>query len=156
MSTLQSFAIDGIDGSENPLPALEGQVVLLVNVASQCGLTPQYSGLQQLYSELKDQGFAVVGLPCNQFGAQEPGSEDEIVQFCETKFGVEFPLTEKIDVNGDDRHPLYTWLTEAFPGDIEWNFEKFLVNRDGAVVRRDPPATPPDDKGLMQDIADQL
>ena len=143
MSTLQSFDVAGIDGGENPLPGLEGQVVLLVNVASQCGLTPQYSGLQQLYSELKDQGFAVVGLPCNQFGAQEPGSEDEIVRFCETKFGVEFPMTEKIDVNGDDRHPLYVWLTETFPGDIEWNFEKFLVNRDGEVVRRYPPATAP-------------
>jgi glutathione peroxidase len=156
MSTLQSFDVAGIDGGENPLPALEGQVVLLVNVASQCGLTPQYSGLQQLYSELKDQGFAVVGLPCNQFGAQEPGSEDKIVQFCETNFGVEFPMTEKIDVNGDDRHPLYVWLTETFPGDIEWNFEKFLVNRDGEVVRRYPPATAPEDKGLMQDIADLL
>lgn len=156
MSTLQSFSIGGIDGGENPLPGLDGQVVLLVNVASQCGLTPQYSGLQQLYEELKDQGFAVVGLPCNQFGAQEPGSEDEILQFCDTKFGVEFPLTEKIDVNGDGRHPLYTWLTDAFPGDIEWNFEKFLVNREGAVIRRYPPATAPDDKGLMQDIADVL
>lgn len=156
MSKLQDFEVGGIDGGPNPLPDLDGQVVLLVNVASQCGLTPQYSGLQQLYSELQDQGFAVLGLPCNQFGAQEPGSEDEIVQFCETKFGVEFPLTEKIDVNGAGRHPLYAWLTEAFPGDIEWNFEKFLVNRDGEVVRRYPPATPPDDKGLLQDIADLL
>ena len=100
MSKLQDFNIDGIDGGENPLQGLDGQVVLLVNVASQCGLTPQYSGLQQLYTDLKDEGFAVVGLPCNQFGAQEPGSEDEIVQFCETKFGVGFPLTEKIEVNG--------------------------------------------------------
>jgi glutathione peroxidase len=156
MSKLQDFSIDGIDGGDNPIPGLEGQVVLLVNVASQCGLTPQYSGLQQLYTELKDQGFTVLGLPCNQFGAQEPGSEDEIVQFCETKFGVEFPLTGKIDVNGDDRHPLYVWLTAGFPGDIEWNFEKFLVNRDGEVVKRYPPATTPDDKGLLQDIADLL
>jgi len=156
MSKLQDFNIDGIDGGENPLQGLDGQVVLLVNVASQCGLTPQYSSLQQLYTDLKDEGFAVVGLPCNQFGAQEPGSEDEIVQFCETKFGVGFPLTEKIEVNGDGRHPLYAWLTTDFPDDIEWNFEKFLVNREGQVVKRYPPATPPDDKGLLQDIADLL
>ncbi|UCG72577.1 MAG: glutathione peroxidase [Chromatiales bacterium] len=156
MSKLQDYSIAGIDGGEDPIPGLAGQVVLLVNVASQCGLTPQYSGLQQLYADLKDQGFAVLGLPCNQFGAQEPGSEDEIVQFCETRFGVEFPMTAKLDVNGDDRHPLYAWLTENFPGDIEWNFEKFLVNREGDVVKRYPPATPPDDKGLLQDIADLL
>lgn len=156
MSKLQDYSIAGIDGGEDPIPGLAGQVVLLVNVASQCGLTPQYSGLQQLYADLKDQGFAVLGLPCNQFGAQEPGSEDEIVQFCETRFGVEFPMTAKLDVNGDDRHPLYAWLTENFPGEIEWNFEKFLVNREGDVVKRYPPATPPDDKGLLQDIADLL
>ena len=156
MKRLQDFEIAGIDGGENPIPGLDGQVTLLVNVASQCGLTPQYAGLQKLYSELKDQGFAVLGLPCNQFGAQEPGSEDEIVQFCETRFGVEFPLTEKIEVNGDARHPIYAWLITAFPGDVEWNFEKFLVNRDGEVVRRYPPATAPDDKGLLQDIADLL
>jgi len=156
MSTLQDFEVAGIDGSPNPIPGLDGQVVLLVNVASQCGLTPQYSGLQQLYADLKGQGFAVLALPCNQFGAQEPGSEDEIVTFCETKFGVEFPLTEKIDVNGEARHPLYAWLTDNFPGDIEWNFEKFLVNRSGEVVKRYPPATAPDDKGLLQDVADLL
>lgn len=156
MSKLQDFSISGIDGGDNPIPGLDGQVVLLVNVASQCGLTPQYSGLQHLYAELKDQGFAVLGLPCNQFGAQEPGSEDEIAQFCETKFGVEFPMTEKIDVNGDGRHPLYGWLTDSFSGDIEWNFEKFLVNRGGDVVKRYPPATAPDDKGLLQDVAELL
>lgn len=156
MSTLQDFEVAGIDGSPDPIPGLDGQVVLLVNVASQCGLTPQYGGLQQLYADLKGQGFAVLALPCNQFGAQEPGSEDEIVSFCETKFGVEFPLTEKIDVNGEARHPLYAWLTDNFPGDIEWNFEKFLVNRSGEVVKRYPPATAPDDKGLLQDVADLL
>jgi glutathione peroxidase len=153
MSSLKDFDIGGIDGSGNPLPDLDGKVVLLVNVASQCGLTPQYAGLQSLHNELKEQGFAVLGLPCNQFGAQEPGAEDEIAQFCETNYGVEFPLTEKIEVNGPGRHPLYTWLTGAFPGDVEWNFEKFLVDRAGRVVRRYPPATPPDDKGLLQDIA---
>lgn len=156
MSILQDFDLAGIDGGEAPIPALAGRVTLIVNVASECGLTPQYAGLQQLYGELKDQGFAVLGVPCNQFGGQEPGSEDEIVRFCETRFGIEFPLTEKIDVNGDGRHPLYAWLTAAFPGDIEWNFEKFLVNRHGEVVRRYPPATAPDDKGLLQDIADLL
>jgi len=159
MSGLQDVDIAGIDGAENPLPGLAGQVVLVVNVASQCGLTPHYSGLQQLYTELREQGFAVLGCPCNQFGAQEPGTDAEIVAFCETKFGVEFPMTEKIEVNGPGRHGLYAWLTDAgtgFTDDIEWNFEKFLVNRDGQVVKRYPPATPPDDKALLQDIADLL
>jgi glutathione peroxidase len=156
MTKLQDFQIAGIDGGGDPIPGLDGKVVLLVNVASQCGLTPQYAGLQALYADLKDQGFAVLGLPCNQFGAQEPGSEDEIVGFCESRFGVEFPMTAKIDVNGEHRHPLYDWLTESFPGDIEWNFEKFLVDRSGQVVKRYPPATPPDDKGLLQDIAEVL
>jgi glutathione peroxidase len=156
MTKLQDFQIAGIDGGDDPIPGLDGKVVLLVNVASQCGLTPQYAGLQALYADLKDQGFAVLGLPCNQFGAQEPGSEDEIVGFCESRFGVEFPMTAKIDVNGEHRHPLYDWLTESFPGDIEWNFEKFLVDRSGQVVKRYPPATPPDDKGLLQDIAEVL
>ena len=130
-----------------------------MNVASQCGLTPQYTGLQKLQEDLAEQDFTVVGLPCNQFGAQEPGSESEIVQFCETRYSVDFPLTRKIDVNGPGRHPLYAWLTgerDGFPGDVEWNFEKFLIDRDGRIARRYPPATAPDDKGLLQDIADLL
>ena len=159
MATLHDFEIDAIDGSGNLVPALNGKVVLLVNVASECGLTPQYTGLQQLQDELSGQDFTVVGLPCNQFGAQEPGSEAEIQQFCSTNYQVAFPMSRKIEVNGDGRHPLYGWLTgerDGFPGDIEWNFEKFLVDRDGRIAKRYPPATPPDDKGLLQDIADLL
>jgi len=159
MPKLQDFRINGIDGGGNLIPQLEDKVVLVVNVASRCGLTPQYRGLEQLYAELREQDFVIVGFPCNQFGAQEPGPEDEIVRFCETNYGVTFPLTTKIEVNGPDRHPIYAWLTsddDGFPGDIEWNFEKFLLDRDGRVVKRYPPATTPEDKGLLQDIADLL
>jgi glutathione peroxidase len=135
---------------------LDGKVVLLVNVASQCGLTPHYAGLQKLYEELKSQDFTVVGLPCNQFGAQEPGNANDITDFCKTTYGVTFPLTEKIKVNGEEQHPLYAWLTTAFPGDIEWNFEKFLINRDGEVIKRYPPQTEPEDPQLQQDICEAL
>lgn len=156
MSTLGDFQVERIDGSGDLVPALAGRVVLAVNVASRCGLTPQYQGLEQLYEQLGGEGLVVVGFPCNQFGAQEPGSEPEIVNFCQTNYGVRFPLTRKIEVNGPGRHPIYQWLTGQFPGDIEWNFEKFLIDRDGRVVKRYPPATRPDDKGLLQDIAELL
>lgn len=156
MSTLRDFQADRIDGSGNLVPDLEGKVVLAVNVASKCGLTPQYAGLEKLYEELQDEGFVVVGFPCNQFGGQEPGTGQEIVQFCQVNYAVSFPLARKLEVNGPGRHPLYQWLTTEFPGDIEWNFEKFLIGRDGKVVKRYPPATRPDDKGLLQDIADLL
>jgi glutathione peroxidase len=156
VSSLQDFQVDRIDGSGNLVPELKGKVVLAVNVASRCGLTPQYNGLEKLYEDLSGEGFAVVGFPCNQFGGQEPGTEQEIVQFCQTNYEVKFPLTRKIEVNGPGRHPIYQWLTSEFSGDIEWNFEKFLIGRDGRVVKRYPPATKPDDKGLLQDIADLL
>jgi glutathione peroxidase len=156
MATLQDFKAERIDGGGNLIPTLADKVVLAVNVASKCGLTPQYAGLQKLQDELADEGLIVVGFPCNQFGGQEPGSEQEIVQFCQARYDVSFPLTGKIEVNGAGRHPVYQWLTTAFPGDIEWNFEKFLINREGEVVKRYPPATKPDDKGLLQDIADLL
>ncbi|MEO8444881.1 MAG: glutathione peroxidase [Gammaproteobacteria bacterium] len=156
MSTLQDFTVDRIDGSGNLVPDLKGKVVLAVNVASRCGLTPQYQGLEKLHGELGGEGFAVVGFPCNQFGGQEPGTEQEIVSFCATNYAVTFPLAKKLEVNGAGRHPVYQWLTTAFPGDIEWNFQKFLIDREGRVVKRYPPATPPDDKGLLQDIADLL
>jgi glutathione peroxidase len=158
MSRLRDFEINGIQRGDNLVPQLEGKVVLAVNVASKCGLTPQYAGLEKLHEDLCAQDFAVVGFPCNQFGGQEPGTEDEIVGFCQTTYGVRFPLSTKIDVNGPGRHPLYAWLTgeEGFPGDIEWNFEKFLIDRNGKVAKRYPPATPPEDKGLLQDIADLL
>ena len=159
MTSLQDFAISDIQGQKNLTGALDGKVVLAVNVASKCGLTPQYAGLEKLYEELKDQGLVVVGFPCNQFGGQEPGTADEILDFCQTNYAVSFPLTQKIDVNGDARHPIYEWLTSdanGFPGDIEWNFEKFLIDRNGKPVKRYPPATTPEDAGLLQDISDVL
>jgi glutathione peroxidase len=159
MAGFHDIEVGGIDGSSDLLGGLRGKVVLTVNVASRCGLTPQYSGLEQLHRELRDQDFSVVGFPCNQFGAQEPGSEAEIVQFCQTRYDVSFPLSAKLDVNGAGRHPLYRFLTapeNGFAGDIEWNFEKFLIGRDGRVLKRYRPPTKPQDSGLMQDIADAL
>lgn len=159
MSTLQDFRIAALDGTGNLIPALDGKVVLAVNVASRCGLTPQYAGLEGLYRQLKGDDFVVVGFPCNQFGGQEPGTPAEIASFCQTSYDVSFPLAQKIDVNGPGRHPIYAWLTgedDGFPGDIEWNFEKFLIDREGRIYRRYPPATKPDDKGLLADIAELL
>lgn len=127
--------------------------MLVVNVASQCGLTPQYAKLQELYERYRDRGFEVLGFPCNQFGAQEPGTEAEIRSFCETKYGVTFPLFAKIEVNGPGAHPLYQWLErETGGGEIAWNFEKFLVDRQGAVRARFSPRTPPDDPEIVRAI----
>ena len=159
MAGFYDIAVQGIDGSPDLLAGLRGKVVLAVNVASRCGLTPQYAGLEKLHRELMDENFSVVGFPCNQFGAQEPGTEAQIVQFCQTNYDVTFPMSAKLDVNGTNRHSLYHFLTapeNGFTGDIEWNFEKFLIGRDGHVLKRYPPATKPDDKGLLQDIADAL
>ena len=159
MTDFYAFRIPAIDGGPDLLGALRGKVALAVNVASECGLTPQYAGLERLHAELAAEDFTVVGFPCNQFGAQEPGSNQEILEFCRARYGVRFPLAAKLEVNGPARSPLYAWLTDAangHPGDIEWNFEKFLIGRDGRVIARYPPAVPPDDKGLLQDIADAL
>jgi glutathione peroxidase len=153
------FDVTAIDGSPTLLEPLRGQVVLAVNVASRCGYTPQYGGLEQLYRGLKSEGFAVVGFPCNQFGAQEPGSEKDIMSFCSMTYDVTFPMSAKLDVNGARRHPLYAWLTSpdnGFAGDIGWNFEKFLVGRDGRLLKRYPAGTKPQDNGLMQDVATAL
>ena len=150
-----------LEGGPAALSDYQGKALLIVNVASQCGLTPQYSGLQQLHEEYGGRGFEVLGFPCNQFGAQEPGTPEEIAGFCETNYGVEFPLFEKLEVNGEDRHPLYEDLT-AVPdgageaGDIQWNFEKFLVSPNGEIVGRFRPMTSPDDPDLVQAIEDQL
>jgi glutathione peroxidase len=144
-----SHPIATLDGQASSLEPYRGQVLLLVNVASKCGLTPQYEGLEQLQKTYADRGFSVLGFPCNQFMGQEPGTPAEIQEFCSATYGVTFPLFEKIDVNGDDRHPIYQALTtvadaEGVDGDIRWNFEKFLIGRDGTVTRFSPMITPED------------
>ena len=159
MAEFFDHRVTAIDGAPDLLGPLRGQVVLAVNVASRCGYTPQYAGLEQLQQDLASERFTVVGFPCNQFGAQEPGTEQQIQEFCTTRFGVTFPLAAKLDVNGAGRHPLYAWLTSSangFGGDIEWNFEKFLISRDGRVLGRYPSGTTPEDKGLLADIAEAL
>jgi glutathione peroxidase len=159
MTQFFDFAVTGIQGEPDLLGALRGKVVLVVNVASRCGYTPQYSGLERLHGELAGEGFAVVGFPCNQFGAQEPGTELEIREFCSTRYDVTFPLSAKVEVNGPGRHPLYDWLTSpgnGHPGDIQWNFEKFLIGRNGRVIGRYPSGTRPEDNGLRTDIAEAL
>jgi len=159
MSGFYDIAVLSIDGTPDLLGSLRGKVTLAVNVASRCGLTPQYRGLEELQRELAPENFTVVGFPCNQFAAQEPGSESDIVAFCRSTYEVTFPLSAKIEVNGANRHPVYRFLTSAesgIAGDISWNFEKFLIGRDGKVLKRYPPETRPRDNGLIQDIAEGL
>ena len=159
MTSFYDFSVEALDGSEGLLCPLRGKVTLAVNVASKCGYTPQYTGLEDLYRELKDQNFVVVGFPCNQFGAQEPGTAAQIRDFCSRNFDVTFPLAAKIDVKGAHQHPLYAWLTakeNGFPGEIGWNFEKFLIDRDGRLVNRYPSAAKPTDPTFLQDLADVL
>ncbi|MFZ0826467.1 MAG: glutathione peroxidase [Verrucomicrobiia bacterium] len=144
--SLYDIAVRDIDGKDTTLAAYKGKVLLIVNVASRCGYTPQYKGLEAIFQKYSGQGFAVLGFPCNQFGGQEPGSNAEIKQFCTSKFDVTFPLFDKIEVNGPNRHPLYVALAgpdSPFPGDIKWNFNKFLIGKDGKIVKRfDSKATP--------------
>jgi glutathione peroxidase len=154
MTSLADFTLPRLDGTAQPLSAFSGKLVLVVNTASQCGFTPQYQGLEALWRAYGDRGLVVLGMPCNQFGGQEPGSAAEIASFCERNFGVSFPLFARLEVNGPGAHPLYTWLKAAFPGDIEWNFAKFLVGRDGQVVARFSPDTAPAD--LVPAIEAQL
>jgi glutathione peroxidase len=147
--SIYDVQIDSLQGQPLDLAELKGKAVLVVNVASKCGLTPQYTGLEQLQKRYGDRGFTVLGVPCNQFGAQEPGTAEEIESFCSTNYGITFPMTEKLDVNGQRRHPLYLQLTgkedaEGAAGDIQWNFEKFLVSPDGEVVKRFRPTTEPE------------
>jgi len=159
MKNFYDFKVDGLDGSKDLLTGLKGKVVLAVNVASRCGLTPQYTDLEGLHEELAGENFAVVGFPCNQFGAQEPGSGRDIQTFCSANYGVTFPMSAKLEVNGAGRHPLYGWLTDpanGHPGDIEWNFAKFLIGRDGQLLNRYAPTVKPRDNGLMNDIAAAL
>jgi glutathione peroxidase len=160
--TVSAFATDiskisfkSADGKETDLSAYSGKVVLLVNVASKCGFTKQYTGLQKLYEDNKDKGFVILGFPCNNFGGQEPGTIEEIQEFCSTKFNVTFPIMDKIDVKGDKQHPLYAALTGkdgAFPGDVKWNFGKILIGKDGKPVARFESGTKPDSKELTDAI----
>ncbi len=157
MTTLHDFTMKTIDGKEQSLREYEGKVVLVVNVASKCGLTPHYEGLERLYEQHGERGLAVLGFPCNQFGAQEPGTEAEIQAFCTSNYGVRFPMFAKIDVNGEGAHPLYRWLTAEHtqpdgPGDIKWNFAKFLVGKDGRVLARFSPMVAPEAPELVSAI----
>jgi len=161
MATMHDLAAKTIDGETKNLGDYAGKVLLVVNVASQCGLTPHYAGLEAVYRQYKDRGFAVLGFPCNQFGAQEPGSETEIAAFCSTKFDVTFPLFAKIEVNGPGRHAVYDFLTQQAtqpegPGDIQWNFAKFVVGKDGAVAARFSPMVEPTAPELIAAIEANL
>ncbi|NNN37422.1 glutathione peroxidase [Streptomyces sp. S3(2020)] len=156
-----SVDIDTLQGGAADLSQYAGQAVLIVNVASKCGLTPQYTGLEKLQKEYADKGFTVLGVPCNQFLGQEPGSAEEIAEFCSATYGVSFPLTEKVEVNGESRHALYERLVgfadaEGHTGDIRWNFEKFLIGRDGTVVARFSPQTEPESAELVAAVEAQL
>ena len=148
--SVYDFSVKTIRGETVSMAEYRGKVLLIVNVASQCGFTPQYKGLQELYEKYKDRGLVVLGFPCNQFGAQEPGTETEIAQFCETNYGVTFPMFAKIDVNGENAHPLYQFLCKEAPGilgtkAIKWNFTKFLVDREGNVIDRFASTDTPED-----------
>jgi glutathione peroxidase len=161
VSTLYDIPLRTLDGAATSLADHRGKAVLVVNVASKCGLTPQYEGLERLQKRYADRGFTVLGVPCNQFGGQEPGSAEEIQTFCSATYGVSFPMLEKIEVNGPGRHPLYAALTEVpdasgEAGDITWNFEKFLVGTDGQVVGRFRPRTEPEAAEITGAIEDQL
>jgi glutathione peroxidase len=154
-SSIYDFPATGLNGQPVDLKQFKGKVLLIVNTASNCGFTPQYKGLEQVYQQFKDKGVEVLAFPCNQFGAQEPGTSDEIGSFCERNYGVTFPLFDKIEVNGDDTHPLFAHLKEKAPGllgskAIKWNFTKFLVGKDGTVFGRYAPTTTPEE--LVGDI----
>jgi glutathione peroxidase len=159
--SLYDYPINTLAGEPSSLGAFKGQTVLAVNVASKCGLTPQYEGLEKLQRDFEGRGFSVVGFPCNQFGEQEPGTAEEIQTFCSTTYGVTFPLFEKIDVNGENRHPIYQELievadAEGHTGDIRWNFEKFLLSPEGEVIARYAPLVTPEDPTLVADIEAHL
>jgi glutathione peroxidase len=155
MTALADIPVKTIKGDDASLADYAGKALLVVNVASQCGLTPQYEGLEKLYRDYKDDGLVVLGFPANDFAGQEPGSNEEIATFCTTNFGVDFPMFEKITVKGEDKHPLYTELiaeSDSPDAEVAWNFEKFLVSRDGHVVKRFSPRTAPDDPDLIAAI----
>ncbi|PPD32710.1 MAG: glutathione peroxidase [Methylomonas sp.] len=159
MDTIYSYSVNTINGETISLDRYKGQLLLIINTASRCGFTPQYAGLENLYQTYRNQGFTVLGFPCNQFGQQEPGTSQEIAGFCDTHYGISFPLFEKIQVNGQSAHPLFNYLKSAAPGvlgtqSIKWNFTKFLVDRNGAVIKRYPSMTSPN--MLQKDIKNYL
>jgi glutathione peroxidase len=157
MSSIANLSVKTIESQDKPLSDYQGKVLLIVNVASQCGYTPQYKGMEELYQQFKDQGFEILAFPCNDYGMQEPGSNAEIQQFCETRYGVTFPLFEKVHAKGSQQHPLYAALTQTEPkGEVSWNFEKFLVNKQGEVVARYKSAVAPNDSGLIAAIEREL
>ena len=152
---LSDIPLKDIDGNATSLKAFSGKVLLIVNVASKCGNTPQYAGLESLFEKYKDQGLVILGFPCNDFGAQEPGTNAQVKEFCTTKYNVSFPMFDKLHVKGTEQHPLYAALTGKngpFPGDVKWNFGKFLVGRDGRPLRRFEPGTKPDDAKLVEAV----
>ncbi len=159
-TSIYDFTLPSIDGKPLPLSTFKGKVILVVNVASRCGFTPQYSALESIYEKYKDQGFVIVGFPANNFGGQEPGTNQEIKTFCQTKYSVTFPIYSKVSVKGPDQTPLYQYLTTtanpALAGDIKWNFTKFLVSRDGQVVKRFESAVTPDSSEVTSAIEAQL
>ena len=152
------FIMKDIDGKEVPLSKFQGKVIMMVNTASFCGNTPQYGGLQTLYENYRDQGFTILAFPANDFGKQEPGTDPEIAEFCYTKYSLEFPLFSKITVLGENKHPLYRYLTEKtpFPGEIKWNFQKFLIDRSGKVIARYRPGMKPLTRQIVEDIEANL
>lgn len=158
MTTAYDYDFTAIDGSALPMTTFRDKVVLVVNVASKCGLTPQYDGLEQLYRDYRDQGLVVLGVPSNQFMGQEPGTNEEIAEFCRTNFGVDFPMTAKVDVKGEDAHPFYKWAVSAVgePAEPVWNFHKLLVGKDGSLINVFGPRTPPDDAELKAAVEDAL
>jgi glutathione peroxidase len=159
-SSIYEFTLPSIDGKPLPLANFKGKAVLVVNVASRCGFTPQYSALESTYEKFKDQGFVILGFPANNFGSQEPGTNQEIKTFCQTKYSVSFPMYAKVSVTGDDQTPLYAYLTKqanpALTGDIKWNFTKFLVDRNGNVVKRFEPDVTPDSPEVIAAIEKAL
>lgn len=157
MASLYDIPVTTLDGRETTMNDWAGHVLLIVNTASKCGLTGQYEGLQRIFNDYAMRGFFVIGMPCNQFGEQEPGTADEISDFCSVNYGVSFPLLAKADVNGENAHPLYAFLKDATGGeDIQWNFEKFVVSDSGEVLGRFSPKTDPEDDELLELIEDNL
>jgi glutathione peroxidase len=155
-SSIYDFTMKNIDGQETQLASYKGRVVLIVNVASQCGFTPQYTGLESLYEKYKDRGLVLVGVPANNFGQQEPGTDAEIKQFCSRKYNVTFPMLSKVSVKGPDITPLYQYLTTAEGGDVKWNFTKFLIGKDGKVIGRFEPKVTPESPELTAAIEKAL